>query len=301
MTDELMFDKTKIKTKHVSQVLINTFDPIEKRHKETDSLGIGTGFYDLDAMTSGFKRGEVVVVAGRPKMGKTAFALNAAKNVAQTYNKPTIIFSLKMDEEEMATRLLSMEAEIEGVYLQSGNLSKAEWELYSNAITRLSNTPLYVHFDPILTFADLKTTFNRIALDAREAPGLIVFDYLQLLVNENAIDRVQELSYYTREFKRLAMELKCPIILLSQLPLDVENRHNKRPMLSDFRENGSIEQDADKVLVLYRDECYNLDTPDKGLAEVGIIKNPHGCNGIVKLFFEAQFTKFKNLIKSPQF
>ena len=301
MTDELRFDKTKIKTKHISEILINTFEPIEKRYKGTESAGVATGFCDLDAMTSGFKRGEVVVVAARPKMGKTAFALNAANNIAQRYNKPTIIFSLKMDEEEIAIRLLSMEAEIEGVCLQNGKLSKTEWEFCKNAIARLSDTPLYVHFDSSLIFADLKTTFNRVALDAGEAPGLIVFDYLQLLVDDNTTNRVQELSHYTREFKQLATELKCPIILLSQLPCEVENRDNKRPILSDLRENGSIEQDADKVLMLYRDEYYNLDTRDKGLAEVGIVKNPHGCKGIVKLLFEPQFTKFKNLIKPSQF
>ena len=299
MSDSLRFGKTK--TKHISEVLIKTFNVIEERNKGKEPPDLDTGFDDLDAVISGLKKGEVVVVAGRPTMGKTAFALNMANNVAQFYNKPAIIFSLVMDSEEIAIRLLSRSAEIERMHLQSGKLSKTEQQNCSSAIARLRDIKLYVHFDPNLTFTDLKTACNQIALDGGETPGLIVFDYLQLLVDENATNKVEELSRYIREFKKLAMDLKCPIILLSQLPREVENRQNKRPLLSDLRQSGNIEQDADRVLMLYRDEQYNLDTPDRGLAEVGVVKNQHGSNGIIKLLFEPQFTKFKNLIEQLKY
>lgn len=298
MNDGLRFGETK--TKHISEVLIKTFNVIEEHNKGTEPPDLDIGFNDLNAVISNFKKGEVVVVAGRPTMGKTAFALNIANNVAQIYNKPAIIFSLVMDSEEIATRLLSRSTEIERTHLQSGKLSKTQRQNCSSAIARLRDIKLYVHFDPDLTFTDLKTACNQIALDAGETPGLIVFDYLQLLVDENATNKLEELSGYTREFKKLAMELKCPIILLSQLPCEVEKRQNKRPLLSDLRQSGNIEQDADRVLMLYRDEQYNLDNPDRGLAEVGIVKNQHGSNGIVKLLFEPKFTKFKSLVKPLQ-
>ncbi|MEM1392170.1 MAG: DnaB-like helicase C-terminal domain-containing protein [Cyanobacteria bacterium P01_H01_bin.150] len=298
MSGRLRFDKTK--TKHISDVLINTFDVIDKQHQQTELQNLDTGFDDLDAVISGLKKGEVVVVAGRPTMGKTAFALNIANNVAQIYNRPAIIFSLVMDSEDMAIRLLSMEAEIERNHLQSRSLSRKESQNCSSAIARLRDRKLYVHSDPNLAFTDLETAFNQIALDAGEVPGLIVFDYLQLLVDENAINKLEELSRYTREFKKLAIKLKCPIILLSQLPREVEKRQNKRPKLSDLRQ-GNVEQNAHRVLMLYRDECYNLDTPDRGLAEIGIVKNQHGSKGIVKLFFEPQLTKFKNLTEPLEY
>ncbi|MCX7596151.1 MAG: replicative DNA helicase [Fischerella sp.] len=281
---------------HISDTLVNTFEEIETRHQGVALPGIPCGFYDLDAMTSGFQPSDLIIVAGRPSMGKTAFCLNLAYNVAALYKLPVAIFSLEMSKEQLVQRLIASEAEIESGYLRSGRISQTQWEPLSRAIGLLSEMPIFIDDTPNITVTEMRSQARRLQAEIGTGLGLIVIDYLQLM--EGAGDnRVQELSRITRSIKGLARELSVPVIALSQLSRGVEARTNKRPMLSDLRESGSIEQDADLVIMLYRDEYYNPDTPDRGIAEINIAKHRNGPTGTIKLLFDPQFTKFKNLAR----
>lgn len=281
---------------HISDSLVNAFQEIETRHQGVALPGIPCGFYDLDAMTSGFQRSDLIIVAGRPSMGKTAFCLNLGYNVAALYKLPVAIFSLEMSKEQLVQRLIASEAEIESSYLRSGRISQAQWEPLSRAIGLLSEMPIFIDDTPNITVTEMRSQARRLQAELGSELGLIIIDYLQLM--EGAGDnRVQELSRITRSIKSLARELSVPVIALSQLSRGVEARTNKRPMMSDLRESGSIEQDADLVIMLYRDEYYNPDTPDRGIAEVNIAKHRNGPTGTIKLLFEPQFTKFKNLAR----
>ncbi|MBD2530935.1 replicative DNA helicase [Nostoc flagelliforme FACHB-838] len=279
---------------HISDTLINNFQDIEDRNQGIALPGIPCGFYDLDAMTSGFQRSDLIIVAGRPSMGKTAFCLNLAHNIAASYKLPVAFFSLEMSKEQLTQRLLASEAQIESSYLRTGRLSQTQWEPLSRAIGILSEMPIYIDDTPNITVTQMRSQSRRLQAEIGTELGLIVIDYLQLM--EGAGDnRVQELSKITRQLKGLARELSVPVIALSQLSRGVEARTNKRPMLSDLRESGSIEQDADLVIMLYRDEYYSPDTPDRGIAEVIIAKHRNGPTGTAKLLFNPQFTKFQNL------
>ncbi len=281
---------------HISDTLINTFQDIETRHQGIALPGIPCGFYDLDAMTSGFQRSDLIIVAGRPSMGKTAFCLNLAHNIAALYKLPIAVFSLEMSKEQLVQRLLASEAGIESGYLRSGRISQTQWEPLSRAIGMLSEMPIFIDDTPNITVTEMRSQARRLQAEVGTELGLIIIDYLQLM--EGAGDnRVQEISRITRSIKGLARELSVPIIALSQLSRGVESRTNKRPMLSDLRESGSIEQDADIVIMLYRDDYYNTDSPDRGIAEVIIAKHRNGPTGTVKLLFDPQFTKFKNLAR----
>jgi replicative DNA helicase len=212
------------------------------------------------------------------------------------YKLPVAVFSLEMSKEQLVQRLLASEAGIESGYLRSGRISQNQWEPLSRAIGMLSEMPIFIDDTPNITVTEMRSQARRLQAEVGAELGLIVIDYLQLM--EGAGDnRVQELSRITRSIKGLARELSVPIIALSQLSRGVESRTNKRPMLSDLRESGSIEQDADLVIMLYRDEYYNTDTPDRGIAEVIIAKHRNGPTGVVKLLFDPQFTKFKNLAR----
>ena len=247
-------------------------------------------------MTSGFQRSDLIIVAGRPSMGKTAFCLNLAHNIAAGYKLPVAVFSLEMSKEQLVQRLLASEAGIESSYLRSGRISQTQWEPLSRAIDKLSETPMFIDDTANITVTQIRSQARRLQAEQNGNLGLIVIDYLQLM--EGAGDnRVQELSRITRSLKGLARELSVPVLALSQLSRGVEARTNKRPMLSDLRESGSIEQDADIVMMLYRDEYYSPDTPDRGIAEVIIAKHRNGPTGTIKLLFDPQFTKFKNLAK----
>lgn len=281
---------------HISDTLINAFQEIETRNQGIALPGIPCGFYDLDAMTSGFQRSDLIIIAGRPSMGKTAFCLNLAHNIAVGYKLPVALFSLEMSKEQLVQRLLASEAQIESGYLRTGRISQTQWDPLSRAIGMLSDMPIFIDDTPNITVTQMRSQARRLQAEQNTELGLIVIDYLQLM--EGAGDnRVQELSRITRSLKGLARELSVPVIALSQLSRGVEARTNKRPMLSDLRESGSIEQDADLVIMLYRDEYYSPDTPDRGIAEVIIAKHRNGPTGTVKLLFEPQFTKFKNLAK----
>ncbi len=281
---------------HISDTLVNAYQEIETRHEGVALPGIPCGFYDLDAMTSGFQRSDLIIVAGRPSMGKTAFCLNLAYNTASLYKLPVAVFSLEMSKEQLVQRLIASEAEIESGYLRTGRISQTQWEPLSRAIGLLSEMPIFIDDTPNITVTEMRSQARRLKAEVGTDLGLIVIDYLQLM--EGAGDnRVQELSRITRSIKGLARELSVPVIALSQLSRGVEARTNKRPMLSDLRESGSIEQDADLVIMLYRDEYYSPDTPERGVAEVIIAKHRNGPTGTVKLLFDPQFTKFKNLAR----
>ncbi|WP_017318067.1 replicative DNA helicase [Mastigocladopsis repens] len=226
----------------------------------------------------------------------TAFCLNLAHNIAASYKLPVAVFSLEMSKEQLVQRLLASEAGIETGYLRSGRISQTQWEPLSRAIGMLSEMPIFIDDTPNITVTEMRSQARRLQAELGTELGLIIIDYLQLM--EGAGDnRVQELSKITRNLKGLARELSVPVIALSQLSRGVESRTNKRPMLSDLRESGSIEQDADLVIMLYRDDYYNSDTPDRGIAEVIIAKHRNGPTGTVKLLFDPQFTKFKNLAR----
>ncbi|MEO1560050.1 MAG: replicative DNA helicase [Cyanobacteria bacterium J06632_19] len=230
----------------------------------------------------------------------TAFCLNIAHNIASLYKLPVAVFSLEMSKDQLVQRLLSSEAEIESTYLRTGRISQTQWEPLSKAISVLSEMPIFIDDTPNITVTEMRSQARRLQAEAGTDIGLVIIDYLQLMEG-GGDNRVQELSKITRSIKGLARELSAPVIALSQLSRGVEARTNKRPMLSDLRESGSIEQDADLVMMLYRDEYYNTDSPDRGIGEVIIAKHRNGPTGTIKLLFDPQFTKFKNLAQPSHY
>ncbi len=278
-----------------SEILTTTFNEIESRSLGTSVAGIPVNFYDLDAITQGLQRSDLIIVAGRPAMGKTSIVLNLAKNVAQLHNLPVCVFSLEMSKEQMTYRLLSMEIGIESGRLRTGRLQQEEWPLLGQGINTLGQLPIYIDDKPNSGVLEMRSLCRRLKAEQGKELGLVVIDYLQLMEGSTPDNRVQELSRITRGLKGLAREMKVPVIALSQLSRGVESRTNKRPMLSDLRESGSIEQDADLVLMIYRDEYYNPETPDRGITELIVTKHRNGPIGTVKLLFEPQFTRFRNL------
>ncbi|MBD2123669.1 MULTISPECIES: replicative DNA helicase [Trichocoleus] len=278
-----------------SDILTDTFSDIESRSLGMVMPGIACGFYDLDAMTQGFQRSDLVIVAGRPSMGKTSFVLNIARNISAFHKLPVAVFSLEMSKEQLVYRLLSSESRIESGRLRSGRISQTEWEPLGHAISTLSQLNVYIDDTPDISVTEMRSKARRLQAENGKPLGLILIDYLQLMEGSGSDNRVQELSKVTRGLKGLARELGVPVIALSQLSRGVESRTNKRPMMSDLRESGSIEQDADLIMMIYRDEYYNPDTPDRGIAEVIITKHRNGPVGTVKLLFEPQFTCFRNL------
>ena len=280
----------------VADTIVNAFNTIENLQQGTVLPGIPSGFYDLDALTSGFSRSDLIIVAGRPAMGKTSFCLSIAANIAKQQKLPVAIFSLEMSREQLAQRMLSSDAKIASNKLRSGRLAQNEIEPLINAVGNLSELPIYIDDTANLTIMQMRTQVRRLQGKLKTELGLVLLDYLQLMEGSGSDNRVQELSKMTRSLKGLARELNVPIIALSQLSRGVEQRNNKRPMLSDLRESGSIEQDADLVVMLYRDEYYNPDTPERGVAEAIIVKHRNGPVGTVKLLFQGEFTKFENLL-----
>lgn len=277
-----------------ADILTHTFSDIESRSLGMVLPGLSCGYYDLDAMTQGFQRSDLIIVAGRPSMGKTSFVMNIARNIGAFHKLPVAIFSLEMSKEQLVQRLLASEVRIESGRLRSGRVSQQEWEPLGHAISALSQLPLFIDDTPNISVNEMRSKSRRLQAEQGGALGLILLDYLQLMEG-GGDNRVQELSKVTRSLKALARELSVPVIALSQLSRGVESRTNKRPMMSDLRESGAIEQDADLIMMLYRDEYYNPDTPDRGIAEVILTKHRNGPTGTVKLLFESQFTQFRNL------
>ncbi|MBU6229099.1 MAG: replicative DNA helicase [Cyanobacteria bacterium REEB459] len=277
-----------------ADILIDTFSEIEQRSLGVVLPGVPCGFYDLDAMTQGFQRSDLIIAAGRPSMGKTSFVLNMARNIAALQRLPVAIYSLEMSKLQLVYRLLSSEVEMESSRLRTGRIAQNEWEKLGHAISLLSQMPIFIDDTPNISVTEMRSKCRRLQAEQGGALGLILIDYLQLMEG-GSDNRVQELSKITRSLKGLARELNVPIIALSQLSRGVESRTNKRPMMSDLRESGSIEQDADLIMMLYREEYYEPDTPDRGIAEVIVTKHRNGPTGTVKLLFEPQFTRFRNL------
>jgi replicative DNA helicase len=296
--EQRLFNITQSKAKNdltsAEVILSQAFFELENRALESQMPGLSSGFYDLDAMTQGFQRSDLIIVAGRPSMGKTSFVMNTARNVAAIHSLPVAIFSLEMSKEQLMYRMLSSEAQIESNRLRSGRISENEWGRIGAAIQGLSNLKLYIDDTADISITEIRSKARRLQAERGGALGLIIIDYLQLMEGSGD-NRVQELSKITRSLKALARELNVPILALSQLSRSVESRTNKRPMMSDLRESGSIEQDADLILMLYREEYYNPDTPDRGIAEVILTKHRNGPTGVVRLLFDSQFTQFKNM------
>ncbi|OOV34985.1 replicative DNA helicase, partial [Candidatus Synechococcus spongiarum LMB bulk10E] len=277
------------------EILTSTFNEIESRSMGDSVAGIPVNFYDLDAITQGLQRSDLIIVAGRPAMGKTSIVLSMAKNVAALHDLPVCMFSLEMSKEQLTYRLLSMETGLESGRLRTGRLTQEEWPLLGQGISSLSQLPIFIDDKPDSGVMEMRSLCRQLMAQQRRELGMVVVDYLQLMEGSNSDNRAQDLSVITRGLKQLARELQVPVVALSQLNRGVESRTNKRPMLSDLRESGSIEQDADLVLMIYRDEYYNPETPDKGLAEVIVTKHRNGPVGTVKLLFESQYTRFRNL------
>ena len=294
----------------IKDLVYDSYAKIEERYQNKDKLtGTPTAFYDLDAMTNGLQKSDLIILAARPAMGKTSFALNIAQNVALKANVPVAIFSLEMSKEQLVQRLLCSEAEVDTQRLKTGNMQAKDWEKLAVAMDAFSQAPIYIDDTAGCTITDLRAKCRRLAM-AEKNLGLIVIDYLQLIEGSGREDRLQQISGISRGLKILAKELNVPIISLSQLSRAVEGRQDKRPQLSDLRDSGSIEQDADIVMFIYRDEYYKNANEDeemaekaanKGEAEIIIAKHRNGPVGTVKLLFQSNITKFKNPIKTDVF
>ena len=282
---------------HIRDVLLETFDDIERIAKsEGEITGIPTGFVDLDYRTSGLQPSVLVLVGARPSMGKAAFALNVVQHAAVRKHKCSAIFSLEMSKKQLVNRMLSCEAGVESEKLRSGKLEDSDWEKLAMALAPLSEAPIYIDDTPGITLAEMRSKCRKLKLD--KGLDLIMIDYLQLMSGGSGRmgdSRQQEISDISRGLKALAREMQAPVVALSQLSRALEARADHRPMLSDLRESGAIEQDADVVMFLYRDEYYHPETEDKNIAEIIIAKQRNGPTGTVKLAWLGQYTKFANL------
>ncbi len=280
------------------EVLTQIINEIRQKLKTSKLPGLTSSFPDLDAITQGFQNSDLIIIAGRPSMGKTAFSLALAKNIAKTFNVGVAFFSLEMTKQQLAYRLLSTDTLISHTRLRSGRVSKEEWLDINDSIDILSDLPFYIDDTPNISVSGIHFKVKKLQQECNGNLGIIFIDYLQLLEETDKNDnRVQELSKITRNLKKLAREIDVPIIVLSQLSRNVETRTNKRPMLSDLRESGSIEQDADVVAMLYRDEYYNTNTSDKNILEVILAKQRNGPVGTAKLKFNPQNLSFESLDK----
>ena len=277
---------------HIGTTLHKVYDHlIELSQSDSAIPGLSTGLHDLDAKINGLNRSDLLLIAARPAMGKTAFALNLCLNVAKKYNQTVAMFSLEMSREQLAMRLLSIESFVDGQKMATGKLTEEEWAKIGMASAALSQTDIRVDDNPSITVAEMNAKLRRV-----ENLGLVIIDYLQLMngsgYGKGGDSRVNVVSEISRSLKIMAKELNVPVICLSQLSRGPESRPDKRPMLSDLRESGAIEQDADSVMFLYRDEYYNENTEDKGIAECIVSKNRHGEVGTVKLQWIPQYQTF---------
>ena len=277
----------------INPLLTKAVDRIDELAGSDGSLtGLASGYKDLDSMTSGWQKSDLVIVAGRPSMGKTAFAMNLVEHSILNEDKPVLVFSLEMPAESLIFRMLSSIGRIDQTKLRTGQLAEEDWPGFNNAVAKLKDRPLFIDDSAGVSPMEMRARARRIIRENGQL-GMIVVDYLQLMqikgTNEN---RVNEISEISRSLKLLAREFECPVIALSQLNRGLEQRPNKRPVMSDLRESGAIEQDADLITFIYRDEVYNEDSPDKGIAEIIIGKHRNGPIGTVRLSFLGQFTRF---------
>ncbi|MEN8261313.1 MAG: replicative DNA helicase [Pseudomonadota bacterium] len=281
--------------KPIKALLAEAVDKIETLYQQDGSItGAGTGFTDFDEMTSGLQPSDLIIIAGRPSMGKTTFAMNIAENVAIKGDKPVAVFSMEMPGDQLAMRMMSSLGRIDQHKVRTGNLDDEEWPRMTSAINLLAEAALYIDDTPALTPVEVRARARRLVREHGPL-GLLVLDYLQLMQSPASREnRVAQISDISRSLKALAKELNVPVIALSQLNRNLEQRPNKRPVMSDLRESGSIEQDADVIVFIYRDEVYNEDSPDKGIAEINIGKQRNGPIGTVRLTFLGQYTRFEN-------
>jgi replicative DNA helicase len=280
-------------------IIKESFKTIEKLYEKKELItGIPSGFKDLDRKTAGFQPSDLIIVAGRPAMGKTAFCLNVAQYAAIEAKIPVAIFSLEMSKEQLALRMLCSEAEVDGQKLRSGFLSESDWPKLTLAAGNLSEAPLFIDDTPAITNLEIRAKARR--LKAEYGLGLVIVDYLQLMKGRRAERREQEISEISRSLKALAKELSVPVIAISQLSRKTEDRPSRRPQLADLRESGAIEQDADVIIFIYREELYKQDTPNKGIAEVIIGKQRNGPTGKVDLHFIDKYTAFKPLYRGDE-
>ena len=280
----------------IKDVLIESFTKLEELYNQKKHItGVPTQFYDLDDKTAGLHGSELILVAARPAMGKTAFALNIATNAALRANVPVAIFSLEMSKDQLVNRMLCSEAMVDSNKVRTGKLDEEDWTKLAEAIGPLSEAGVYIDDTPGISVMEIRTKCRKLKMEKNI--GLVVIDYLQLISGSNKRNgsREQEISEISRSLKVLAKELNVPVIALSQLSRAVEQRDDHRPMLSDLRESGAIEQDADIVMFLYRDDYYNKESAEKDIAEVIIAKQRGGSTGTVKLYWMGNYTKFVNI------
>ena len=282
---------------HINPLLTQVVERIQELHDRdnpSDITGLPTGYHDLDAKTSGLQAGDLLIIAGRPSMGKTSLALNMAEYVAVEVGLPVAVFSMEMGGTQLAMRMLSSVGKLDAQRVRTGRLNDDEWSRLSFALGKMHEAPLYIDETAALNPIDLRARARRLHRQCGKL-GLIVIDYLQLMsVSGHGENRATEISEISRSLKRLAKDLTVPVIALSQLNRSLEQRPNKRPVMSDLRESGAIEQDADVIMFIYRDEVYNPDTPDKGSAEIIIGKQRNGPIGMVRLTFVGEYTRFEN-------
>ncbi len=300
MAEKKIFDLSQKKNAkgytHLKDVLVESFAKLEELYNQKGRLsGISTGFSDLDLKTSGLHNSDLVIVAARPAMGKSAFAINIATNVAIQSSKPVAIFNLEMSKEQVGNRILCCEAMVDSNKIRTGQIEDDDWVKLASTLGRLSETPIYIDDTAGISIMEIRAKCRKLKLE-RDI-GLVVIDYLQLIQGSGSknASREQEISEISRSLKILAKELDIPVIALSQLSRSVEKRDDKRPMLSDLRESGAIEQDADIVIFLYRDDYYNEDSEKKNVAEVILAKHRGGSTGTVDLAWLPSYTKFANL------
>lgn len=282
----------------IESILSESFDRLDELHKDKGKIrGVSTGFKDMDNILAGLQRSDLFVLAARPSMGKTAFSLNLAHNVAVKSDQPVLIFSLEMSKEQLVDRMLSMESGVDAWALRTGNLTDADFEKLGHAMGTLSEAKIYIDDTPSITVSDLRTKARREA--HQHELGLIIVDYLQLMSGGSRFagegNRVQEISEISRGLKGIARELNVPLIALSQLSRSVESRSPQIPQLSDLRESGSIEQDADVVAFIYREDYYNPDTERKNITDILIKKHRNGPTGTVELYFDKEKQRFRGL------
>lgn len=307
LVEEAEMQLFQVSEKHIKQsvfsletILAESFDRLDDLHKDKNKIrGVPTGFRDMDDILAGLQRSDLFVLAARPSMGKTAFSLNLAHNVAALSKQPVLIFSLEMSKEQLVDRLLSIESGVDAWALRTGNLTDADFEKIGHAMGALSEAPIYIDDTPGITVSDLRTKARR---EAHQHPlGLIIIDYLQLMSGGSKFggsdNRVQEVSEISRGLKGVARELNVPVIALSQLSRSVESRSPQIPQLADLRESGSIEQDADVVAFIYREDYYNPESERKNITDILIKKHRNGPTGGVELFFDKEKQRFRSLDK----
>ncbi|NLK38151.1 MAG: replicative DNA helicase [Epulopiscium sp.] len=283
---------------YIRDIAVDSFEKIEEIYRSKGKItGVATGFIDFDAKTAGLQKSDLILLAARPSMGKTAFALNIVQNAAIRGNVPTAIFSLEMSKEQLVNRMLCSEAMMDAQKLRTGALEDSDWPILIQAMGPLSQAPIYIDDTPGISPMEIRSKCRKLKME--KGLGLIVIDYLQLMSGNGKNDsRQQEISEISRSLKAIAREMEAPVIALSQLSRACEQRADHRPMLSDLRESGAIEQDADVVAFLYRDEYYFPDTEKKNQAELIIAKQRNGPTGTVDLAWMGQYTKFGNLLRN---